>query len=484
MKNFQKDKKGISNIIVVALSLVVILAITTDVILWNYEMNQLDWEKMREEIELINAETINQIATYNSQEYAPLQGTNFVSGNISNLILDDENYMKFQSYYSGTNIHDFVDNNNSNIDSIVDKGSHSNFTAQQYGPDLITDNLIEENTAGNNLTFLYANSYDGFRTDWTRVGNSPYLSGIDYNSNYIYTNKNNYKIGDFGFEDSGLSSETIQNVTIQLYTKQTTANNPIQLFVWDGSSWYSLGLSTPTTSWTWLNYTATIRLDSWIKINSAKIYIQTATASGLYEVDCARLMIDYILPENYEIDLEIQWTNIDFNQSNEFLCIHGGTTGQENIRVDIWNGINWENIMPELNTGWNNVSISSYLTHPTLTIRFNDENKIDDSSQDTWQLEVSVIHVWTDQYTSEVEFFGSSNSYNWTWLNWTMDSSWTEESIQVTIQVYDFTLDDYPTSGDGFFTYSSSIIPNIDENKYGLIQDNPINFRNQFDCLF
>jgi hypothetical protein len=42
---------------VVALSLVVILAIVSNVVLWNYEMNQLDWEKMKESFTIINVES-------------------------------------------------------------------------------------------------------------------------------------------------------------------------------------------------------------------------------------------------------------------------------------------------------------------------------------------------------------------------------------------------------------------------------------------
>ena len=38
----------------------------------------------------------------------------------------------------------FVDNNLSNLDSLSDKGLHSNFTAQQYGPDSIYDTLTEQ----------------------------------------------------------------------------------------------------------------------------------------------------------------------------------------------------------------------------------------------------------------------------------------------------------------------------------------------------
>jgi hypothetical protein len=37
---------------------VIILAIVTDIVLWNYEMNQVDWEKMKENSIIINAENV------------------------------------------------------------------------------------------------------------------------------------------------------------------------------------------------------------------------------------------------------------------------------------------------------------------------------------------------------------------------------------------------------------------------------------------
>jgi len=42
---------------VVALSLVVILAIVSNVVLWNYEMTQLDWEKLKESVIITNVES-------------------------------------------------------------------------------------------------------------------------------------------------------------------------------------------------------------------------------------------------------------------------------------------------------------------------------------------------------------------------------------------------------------------------------------------
>ena len=57
-RRLKRDRRGISNIIVVILSLVIILAIVSNVVLWNYEMNQLDWEKMRENVIITNVERL------------------------------------------------------------------------------------------------------------------------------------------------------------------------------------------------------------------------------------------------------------------------------------------------------------------------------------------------------------------------------------------------------------------------------------------
>ena len=50
-----------------------------------------------------------------------------------------------------TSSYNFVDNSISDVDSTPDRGTHSNFTAQQAGPDLISDRLDEADTKGYTL---------------------------------------------------------------------------------------------------------------------------------------------------------------------------------------------------------------------------------------------------------------------------------------------------------------------------------------------
>jgi len=77
-----------------------------------------------------------------------------------------------------------------------------------------------------------------------------------------------------------------------------------------------------------------------------------------------------------------------------------------------------------------------------------------------------------------VEFTGSSTTYDWTQLVWNVDSAWTNASVSVTIQVYNYTLGDYPASGDGYLNYTSSTTPNTDETKNQTITTSPESFRN------
>jgi len=310
---------------------------------------------------------------------------------------------------------DYVDNNTSDVDNSTDKGTHSSFTAQQSGPDSVNDALTEGNTGSTDTLLLYVNADDGTRTDWTRVGTSPYLDAIDYNVNYTHALGMNLEVGDFGFADSGKSTEQISTVEVQLYVRHSSAKQ-LYVFVWDGSSWTSLNKIAISASWGWVNWTAITVLDTWTKIDAAKIYLRTDFSSGTYEADCARLKVEYFVTNNYELDLEVQWTTVDYDKSNEELCIYGGSMGAENITVDAWNGTGWENLFTDLNSGWNNVSVTSYLNSSTFTIRFKGGNETGDTTQNTWNIDATLIHVWGGgtNYELDLEVQWTSATYTFT----------------------------------------------------------------------
>lgn len=159
-----------------------------------------------------------------------------------------------------------------------------------------TATVVVTPTSADGSLLLYVNGDNEMMTEWKRTGINPYLDAIDYNANFLSVKGHNRAAGEFGFTDSGKTAENIINVTVQLYARLSRARpHSIEVFIWNGSQWTSLGLQQITTSWTWSNWTATSQLNSWIKIDSAEMYFVSIRQPGGNEffVDCARILVDY-----------------------------------------------------------------------------------------------------------------------------------------------------------------------------------------------
>ena len=203
-------------------------------------MNQLDWEKMKEDIKITDVarvspwfvtkseyrinvgrrtsgtytdtqvidssyETFTE-STSGTLSYCPsgyvLGGsTSWVSRSVSDLTSDNGVYMTFRSYSSGTDTSDFADNNTSDVDSSADKGTHSNFSAQQAGPDSTYDRLTEGNTgSASNTTLINAESFEGTwpptgwteTNDWNKESDQVYdgIYSADFDGSLFYPSGN------------------------------------------------------------------------------------------------------------------------------------------------------------------------------------------------------------------------------------------------------------------------------------------------------
>jgi hypothetical protein len=100
---------------------------------------------------------------------------------------------------------------------------------------------------------------------------------------------------------------------------------------------------------------------------------------------------------NYELDLEAQWANVNYNGTIKELRIYANSNATENLRVDVWHGGSWNNLLTNLVNGWNNVSVSAYLDSSTFTIRFKGSNEISDTTQDSWRIDATMLYVWPPQ---------------------------------------------------------------------------------------
>jgi KaiC/GvpD/RAD55 family RecA-like ATPase len=103
--------------------------------------------------------------------------------------------------------------------------------------------------------------------------------------------------------------------------------------------------------------------------------------------------------------------------------------------------------------------------------------RIDDDSLPIIKQTRTTDILLPSEYTMEVEFTGSADTYYWSQLVWTVDSAWTTGSVSVTLQLYNYTLGAYSASGDGYIAYTSSATSNTEENQSQTITAKSTDFR-------
>jgi len=199
------------------------------------------------------------------------------------------------------------------------------------------------------------------------------------------TSGTNYEI-DFEYQWT-TAAYSSDNEKVCIYVGVHNGSETLNVNYWSGS-WTPLGTITSTG---WHNFTAT-------GLTSATYTIQLIGATESSDGNQDDWDIDLITlhtwnATNYELDLEVQWTSVDYDQTNEWLSIYGGTMGSEDILVDVWNGAIWINVFTNLTSGWNSVDVSSYLDSSTFTIRF--RSIADAIEADEWEIDAAFLYVWT-----------------------------------------------------------------------------------------
>jgi hypothetical protein len=164
------------------------------------------------------------------------------------------------------------------------------------------------------------------------------------------------------------------------------------------------------------------------------------TTQNTWNIDVALLHV-WGGGANYELDLEVQWTSAVYTVTNEELCIYTGTTGTEDVKVDVWNGSAWINVFADLTANsWNNISVASYLNSSTFTIRFKGGNETGDTTQHTWNIDTVLLHVWSEaggeaDFNYVLKFLEKHNS-NWTVRLKAYDNSSLSRLTNCTIYIY------------------------------------------------
>jgi hypothetical protein len=265
----------------------------------------------------------------------------------------------------------YVDYTGSGTGSYV--GSVAQHTNWQYDTiDLGSHTVSEVNNLRVYFRYNGEGSADDVRIDHVRIGvNSPASPNYEIDFEYKWTS-------------AAYSSD---NEEVCIYVAAHTGSETLSVNYWSGS-WTSLGTITSTG---WNNFTATGLTSPTYTIRLVGTTESSDSDQDDWDIDLVTLHTWNA--SNYELDLEVQWTGVDYDETNEWLSIYGGTMGAEDILVDVWNGTAWINLFTDLSSGWNSVDVSSYLVSSTFTIRFRDA--VGDATDDRWEIDTAFLYVWS-----------------------------------------------------------------------------------------
>lgn len=362
-----------------------------------------------------------------------------------------------------TATHYYLDNSTPDVDSSPDKGIHSNFTAQQYGPDSVYDTLAEEDTATGNI--VHENSAERYsptgRTSYNfnyalqkGVGNERLIvvtvswednsqstvSSLTFNG-IAMTRIDDISVGVAGATeyvslwylldsslpiDSGsynIAVTASQSILREIYVavaeysgvKQAapddsdTSSNPasgnvaIDLTATANGSVVVAGVGEGgTNALTNTNNISNLQQQLLTSSGSALGHhmnvVSGDIAVGWNNLNSREAIVGAVWQPsktNYELDLEVQWKNVNYTDPDEkYICIKTGTLDSEALRVDVWNGDIWTNVLDSLAaSSWNNASVSSYVKSSTFTIRFKGSIDTSDPVQSSWQIDATLLRL-------------------------------------------------------------------------------------------
>jgi len=311
---------------------------------------------------------------------------------------------------------DYVDSNTIDKDGSPDVGTETNFVnCQDLSPDADYMNIQESDTgsAGVNED-LDVNAVTSDYTTWGTSGNSPWLDA-DEGSNIVTGNANGQQRGWFGYADT---SETGSGFTVVLYVDFDAGDGDDDCnwnidTTGDNTAEFSGTFTNPTTAT--MNTGTISGFDTATEINNARLridYIKRG-GGGIMTVDYSYLNIQRAGSTNYTIDFEYNWTGLDYDETDEEVCIYyAEAVDLEDLNVSYWNttGTNhWTHLgFITGTTGWKNFTLDG-LDSQYYTIRINGTSETSDTTQDDFDIDVMLIHTWTSNNAPTQSNPGPSN---------------------------------------------------------------------------
>ena len=284
------------------------------------------------------------------------------------------------------------------------QGTHSFFSAQQDGPDGIMDVMTEASTGigKQNITLISGESFEGA---WPPLGwtETPGDNRWNQESDQVYDGafsadfdgQNPGQTGNLETPDLDLTGAS--SLYLEFWYRDDDLDpNEYVLEFYDGTAWdliEDLGFTIQEDQW--LHYSVNVSDPQYFIVNFRIRWNCDDVENGETAFLDLVTVTKEVLQTNYDLDLEVSWSDVAFDEDNEWLCIYGGTQGAESLIVDAWDGLAWATVFNDLQPGWNNADVSAYLTSSTFTIRFRGGVVVGDTVQDSWEVDVNFLHVWT-----------------------------------------------------------------------------------------
>lgn len=547
MDSFRKNKRGSSGVIVFVLGLVIVAVVAANVFLWNYEMNQVDWEKMKEDFSIVNVTSITNTLSYNPSGYVLGMSTTKVSGGFSDLVSNNGVYMTFRyaSYgyhsaesdgVSSTTQTAWQDKVTLTFTSVADaylvlasaelRGSS---TSYDIGARLTIDGTTYaelDTRPDETATDLYSHHFATFKA--INLTAASHTLKIQYRSsssmgtcsiqhaniavfrifNYAYAENEGSQSVSGGYSDKVVKTFNVNSVGDYLVIASAELNITSTSY----SILARMRIDSAYQDEVVLRGEATTDCESYfthdiksLSAGSHTVSIQASSESGTHYIRRARIiavrLTDYFLgwesgkSDSYTTNGLVSWADklvVTFTPSTQcdYLVLATAIVGG-----DASNGENYHSsfdfTLDGTEEGWchggfsddtdrityatlKNQTLSG--TSHTLKLRYHSETWTD---PDAGMGSARIIAIpMYDPNAVEVDFTGSSNTETWIQLEWAIDSAWSTGSVSVTLQLYNYTLGGYPTSGSGYMSYTSSAVAYTDETKNQTITVNPTHFRN------
>jgi len=280
-------------------------------------------------------------------------------------------------------------------------GTHSFFSAMKTGPDELINTVTEAVpvTGIANVT-LVSESFEGvwIPTDWS---DNPPGARWNQESTQVY---NGVFSADFDGQAQGRSGDLLSPVmdcsdatTIYVefwYYNQDLDPTEFVLEFWNGVGWVQIEDLSVNAQNTWLNYQ--IRTTD-VQYQVADFQVQWLAVDLESNKHCYVDLVTITKASSgfpqYEFDMEVTWSGLP-TKSNEYLSVYGGIQGAEALQVDVWDGGAWVNLIADVQTGWNNVDISAYLTGTSFNIRFKDSLQVGDVTQENWVIDALFLNLF------------------------------------------------------------------------------------------